>query len=79
MLAEFKARVLSRDSQSIVVEMVDSPARIDAFIAALGPFKLIDLSRTGATSVPDAQSVQNVLDTVRNLELGHSTSSSLSP
>lgn len=51
-LTEHGARVLERDNDSVVIEMVDAPTRIDAFIAALSVLNVVDLSRTGATAMP---------------------------
>jgi hypothetical protein len=51
--------------------MVDAPPRIDAFIATLSRFDLIDLSRTGATAMPGTSSykeaAQRGVDHVRHL------------
>jgi acetolactate synthase I/III small subunit len=57
-IAPFGAKVLLRDDDSCVFEIVDAPERIDAFIAILKPFALVDLSRTGATAIPGTVSVQ---------------------
>ena len=57
----FEPRVWQHDGETVVLEMVDSPERIDAFIATLEEFDLLDLSRTGATAIPGTTSVQGTV------------------
>ena len=57
-LARFETRLWKHEGDSIVLEIVDAPERIDAFIATLREFDLIDLSRTGATAIPSTTPVQ---------------------
>ena len=51
-LSRFETRVWQHTGDTVVLEIVDAPERIDAFIATLSEFDLIDLSRTGATAIP---------------------------
>lgn len=48
----FAANLRDGDAQSIVLELVGTPVRIDQFLAALEPFTVLDTSRTGATTLP---------------------------
>jgi acetolactate synthase I/III small subunit len=57
-IAPFGAKIVQREDDSCVFEIVDAPERIDAFIKVLKQFELIDLSRTGATAIPGMVSVQ---------------------
>lgn len=51
-LAEkFQARPLDRTEAGLVFEITDAPARIDAFIEALRPLGLVDVSRTGVAAI----------------------------
>ena len=61
-LLRFEARILERTPTSIVVEMVDAPTRIDAFLESLASFRVIDLSRTGATAIPSSNRVVQAPD-----------------
>jgi acetolactate synthase-1/3 small subunit len=56
-VAQFGARIVQRDDASCVFELADAPERIDAFVATLSGFTLIDLSRTGATAIPETTAV----------------------
>lgn len=48
----FDAGLRDGEGQSIVLELVGAPARIEQFLAALEPFTVLDISRTGATTFP---------------------------
>jgi acetolactate synthase-1/3 small subunit len=51
-LAEkFQARALDRTEAGLVLEITDAPSRIDAFIEALRPLGLVDVSRTGVAAI----------------------------
>jgi acetolactate synthase-1/3 small subunit len=51
-LAEkFQARPLDRTEAGLVFEITDAPSRIDAFIEALRPLGLVDVSRTGVAAI----------------------------
>lgn len=48
----FDADLRDEDGHSIVLEMVGPPARIEELLAALARFTVLDISRTGATTLP---------------------------
>ncbi len=48
----FRPRIALTDRDSIVLELIDSPATIDHFVHTLGSFELVDISRTGVTTTP---------------------------
>ncbi len=48
---KFQARLLDRTEAGLVFEITDAPARIDAFIEALRPLGLVDVSRTGVAAI----------------------------
>ena len=51
-LAEkFQARTLDKTGAGLVLEITNTPARIDAFIEALRPLGLVDVSRTGVAAI----------------------------
>ena len=51
-LAEkFQARPLDKTGAGLVLEITDAPSRIDAFIEALRPLGLVDVSRTGVAAI----------------------------
>ncbi|HEY5347178.1 MAG TPA: acetolactate synthase small subunit, partial [Rhizomicrobium sp.] len=51
-LAEkFQARALDETEAEQVFEITDTPTRIDAFIEALRPLGLVDVSRTGVAAI----------------------------
>jgi acetolactate synthase-1/3 small subunit len=56
-MAPFGARIIVRDDTSVVFELADAPERIDAFVATLSRFGLVDMSRTGATAIPETAAV----------------------
>jgi acetolactate synthase-1/3 small subunit len=60
-LSRFEPRVWRHEGDSVIIEVVDAPARIDAFIATLQEFDLLDLSRTGATAIPSTHPVQEAV------------------
>ena len=53
------ARVLQTDAESMVLQIVDAPERIDAFLASLSKFHIVDLSRTGPTAMPAVDDMQS--------------------
>ena len=47
----FKARALDSGGKALVFEIMDAPGQIDAFIAAMRPLGLLDVSRTGVAAI----------------------------
>ena len=48
---EFRARVVDDTRASYVFEMADTPGQIDAFIEAVRPLGLVEVSRTGVAGI----------------------------
>ena len=48
---EFRARIIDDTKASYVFEMADAPGRIDAFIEAMRPLGLVEVSRTGVAAI----------------------------
>ena len=61
----FRPRIALTDRDSIVLELIDSPATIDHFVHTLGGFDLVDISRTGVTTTPSAASPLELNDDTR--------------
>lgn len=56
----FRAQVVDVAPRSFLIEIVGDGAKIDAFIAALAPFKIVGLTRSGCIAAPRGD-VKNVL------------------
>jgi acetolactate synthase-1/3 small subunit len=56
----FRAALRDGEAHSMVLEMVGAPVRIEQFLAALDRFTVLDISRTGPTTLPgfDSPSLQ---------------------
>ena len=48
---EFRAEVVDTTDASCIFAVADSPARIDAFIEAMRPLGLVEVSRTGVAAI----------------------------
>ncbi len=47
----FRARVVDATAESFIFEMTGSPDKIDAFIELMRPLGMVEISRTGVTSI----------------------------
>ena len=47
----FKAKTVDLSTSSIVIEMTGEPNKIDAFVALMRPYGIIELVRTGLTAI----------------------------
>ncbi len=50
-ISEFGANIIDNSQGCFVAELTEEPARIDAFLEAVKPFKLVELCRSGATAL----------------------------
>ncbi|MBE6597313.1 MAG: acetolactate synthase small subunit [Ruminococcaceae bacterium] len=50
-IAEFGANIIDNTQGCFVAELTEDPTKIDAFLEAVKPFKLVELCRSGATAL----------------------------
>jgi acetolactate synthase-1/3 small subunit len=51
-VAPFRPRLVDTGDRYSIVEMADTSAALDEMLAALAPFRVLDVSRTGTLTVP---------------------------
>ena len=50
-ISEFGANIIDNTQGCFVAELTEDPSKIDAFLEAVKPFKLVELCRSGATAL----------------------------
>lgn len=50
-LAEFKAKMIESDSNTMTVELADVPSKVESFVGSLKHFDVMEMCRTGVTSL----------------------------
>lgn len=48
----FGYKIVHADFDSVIIELVDTPDKIDSFLKLLEPYGVIEFSRTGVTALP---------------------------
>jgi acetolactate synthase-1/3 small subunit len=51
-VAPFQPTLVDAGEESLVIEVAGTPAAVELFIETIGPFGVIDVSRTGVTTLP---------------------------
>lgn len=52
-IKEYKAKVLSKKNDSVTIQIVHTPEKIDQFFKKIKPFGILEVSRTGATALSE--------------------------
>lgn len=47
----FKAKTIDLSTESMILELTGAPSKIDAFIAVLNPYDIIELARSGVSAL----------------------------
>lgn len=57
----FRARLIDVGRESVIVEAVGKPEKLDALIALLRPYGILELARTGLTALPrDSETAEEI-------------------
>lgn len=59
----YKANIVDLSPASLVVELTGKPAKIDGFLEVIGSFTIVELCRTGVTSIDRGANVMHCEDT----------------
>ena len=47
----YRAKIINLTQSEMVLELTGSPEKLNAFLAMLGEYKIIDICRTGVTGI----------------------------